>query len=233
VNTGAFDPFDEIVRIVRSQPGAGRWIHVDGAFGLWAAASAKHRPLTSGFSGADSWATDAHKWLNVPYDCGLAFVRDAEAHRAAMARTAVYLQRSTVDRDNYEWTPEFSRRARGFTSYAALRSLGRKGVEEMIDRCCAHARLFGELLSAAPGVRVVNEVVLNQVLVRFEKAEMTAEEGDAWTREVIARVQREGTCWLSGTVWRGRALMRISVCNWSTSEDDVRLSVAAILRAHG
>jgi glutamate/tyrosine decarboxylase-like PLP-dependent enzyme len=185
-----------------------------------------------GGNAADSWATDAHKWLNVPYDSGLAFVRDTGAHRAAMARSASYLQRSDTDRDNYEWTPEFSRRARGFPVYAALRSLGRRGLAEMIERCCAHARLFGELLSAAPGVSVVNEVVLNQVLVRFEPPSATPEAGDAWTREVIARVQRDGTCWLSGTVWRGRALMRISVCNWSTTTEDVRRSAAAILSAH-
>jgi glutamate/tyrosine decarboxylase-like PLP-dependent enzyme len=230
VNTGAFDPLGEIVGVARSRPGV--WVHVDGAFGLWARASERHRHLTAGVEGADSWATDAHKWLNVPYDSGLAFVRDAQSHRAAMARSAAYLQRSTVDRDNYEWTPEFSRRARGFTAYAALRSLGRKGLEAMIDRSCACARLFAELLSAAPGVRVVNDVVLNQVLVRFERPGASPEEGDEWTREVIARVQRDGTCWLSGTVWRGRALMRISVSNWSTTEDDVRRSAAAILAAH-
>jgi len=149
-----------------------------------------------------------------------------------MARTAAYLQRSSTDRDNYEWTPEFSRRARGFTVYAALRSLGRAGIAELVERCCDHARLFAELLTAAPGVRVVNEVVLNQVLVRFERPGATPEDSDDWTREVIARVQREGTCWLSGTVWRGRALMRISVCNWSTTMEDVRRSAAAILSAH-
>ena len=227
VNTGAFDPFDEIISIAREHERV--WVHVDGAFGLWAAASAKHRHLTKGMQRADSWATDAHKWLNVPYDSGLAFVRDGEAHRAAMARSASYLQKSTVDRDNYEWTPEFSRRARGFASYAALKSLGRKGVAEMIDRCCSHARLFAELLSRAPGVKVFNDVVLNQVLAGFEKP---TQEAGAWTREVIARVQRDGTCWLSGTVWHGKALMRISVCNWSTTEDDVRRSAAAILTAH-
>jgi glutamate/tyrosine decarboxylase-like PLP-dependent enzyme len=149
-----------------------------------------------------------------------------------MARSAAYLQKSTTDRDNYEWTPEFSRRERGFAAYAALKSLGRSGVEALIDRCCDHALLFAELLSKAPGVRVVNEVVLNQVLVRFEPPGASAEKGDRWTREVIARVQRDGTCWLSGTVWRGRVLMRISVCNWSTTADDVRQSAAAILAAH-
>jgi glutamate/tyrosine decarboxylase-like PLP-dependent enzyme len=229
VNTGAFDPLAQVTRLAREH---GAWVHVDGAFGLWAAASPSLRHLTEGVEHADSWATDAHKWLNVPYDSGLAFVRDTKAHRAAMARSASYLQRSDMDRDNYEWTPEFSRRARGFPVYAALRSLGRRGVAEMVERCCAHARLFADLLSAAPGVRVMNEVVLNQVLVRFEPPSATAEDGDAWTRDVIARVQRDGTCWLSGTVWRQRALMRISVCNWSTTTDDVTRSAAAILAAH-
>jgi glutamate/tyrosine decarboxylase-like PLP-dependent enzyme len=149
-----------------------------------------------------------------------------------MARTASYLQPTEDHRDNYEWTPEFSRRARGFAVYAALRSLGRRGVSALVERCCAHARLFAELLPEAPGVRVVNEVVLNQVLVRFERPGATPEEGDAWTREVIARVQQEGTCWLSGTVWHGRALMRISVSNWSTAPEDVERSAAAILAAH-
>ena len=230
VNTGAMDPLGEIVRAARSRENV--WVHVDGAFGLWAAASATRRHLAAGLEGCDSWATDAHKWLNVPYDSGLAFVRDSEAHRAAMARSAAYLQRSTTERDNYEWTPEFSRRERGFAVWAALRSLGRKGVEDLVDRCCDHALLFASLLAAAPGVRVVNEVVLNQVLVRFEPPGASPEEGDRWTREVIARVQRDGVCWLSGTVWRGRALMRISVCNWSTTEDDVRRSAEAILAAH-
>jgi glutamate/tyrosine decarboxylase-like PLP-dependent enzyme len=187
-------------------------------------ASARHRTLAAGVELCDSWATDAHKWLNVPYDNGLAFVRHAESHRASMARSAAYLQRSTVDRDNYEWTPEFSRRARGFSVYAALRSLGRKGVEELIDRCCDHARLFAGLLSKAPGIHVLNDVVLNQALVGFDG-------GDGFTREVIARVQRDGICWLSGTVWRGRAAMRISVSNWSTTEEDVRRSADAIVRA--
>jgi glutamate/tyrosine decarboxylase-like PLP-dependent enzyme len=230
VNTGAFDPFAALIAIARERPDV--WVHVDGAFGLWAAASKDHRDLTAGIGGADSWATDAHKWLNVPYDCGLAFVRDAEAHRGAMARSAAYLQRSTVDRDNYEWTPEFSRRARGFASYAALRSLGKQGLAEMIDRSCSHARLFADLLSKEAGIRVLNDVVLNQVLVRFEKPDQTAEHGDQHTREVIARVQQDGTCWLSGTVWRGQALMRISVCNWSTTEADVKRSSEAIVAAH-
>ena len=231
VNTGSFDPLGEITRLAGAHGNA--WVHVDGAFGLWAGASARFRHLLDGVSAADSWATDAHKWLNVPYDSGLAFVRDTAAHRAAMARTAAYLQRSSSERDNYEWTPEFSRRARGFTVYAALRSLGRAGLAALVERCCDHARLFAERLAAAPRVSVVNEVVLNQVLVRFERPGSSVEEADAWTREVISRVQRDGTCWLSGTVWRGRALMRISVCNWSTAREDVERSAAAILAAHG
>jgi glutamate/tyrosine decarboxylase-like PLP-dependent enzyme len=230
VNTGSFDPLREITALARAHANA--WVHVDGAFGLWAAASARFRHLVEGIASADSWATDAHKWLNVPYDTGLALVRDTNAHRAAMARTAAYLQRSSSERDNYEWTPEFSRRARGFTVYAALRSLGRTGVAALVERSCDHARLFAERLAAAPGVTVVNEGVLNQVLVRFERPGCPAEQGDGWTREVISRVQHEGTCWLSGTVWRGRALMRISVCNWSTAREDVERSVAAILAAH-
>jgi glutamate/tyrosine decarboxylase-like PLP-dependent enzyme len=230
VNTGSFDPFARIVPLLREHDNT--WLHVDAAFGLWAGASPRYQHHLAGVEGADSWATDAHKWLNVPYDSGLALVRDRSAHRAAMARTAAYLQPSSTERDNYEWTAEFSRRARGFSVYAALRSLGRSGVVELVDRCCEHARLFAELLAAAPGVRVVNEVVLNQVLVRFERPGDTAEEGDAWTREVIARIQKEGICWLSGTVWHGSALMRISVCNWSTTTEDVRRSAAAILAAH-
>jgi glutamate/tyrosine decarboxylase-like PLP-dependent enzyme len=230
VNTGSFDPLVEIVKLANDQ---GAWVHVDGAFGLWAAASPQYRHLVAGLDGAHSWATDAHKWLNVPYDSGLAFVRDAGAHRAAMARSATYLQRSETNRDNYEWTPEFSRRARGFAVYAALRSLGRSGLSALVERCCSHALLFAEILARAPGVQVMNEVVLNQVLVRLEPGAGTPEQGDQWTREVIARVQRDGTCWLSGTVWRGRALMRISVSGWNTTEEDVRRSAAAILRAHG
>lgn len=230
VNTGSFDPLKPIADLVDEHPNS--WLHVDGAFGLWAAASPRHRHLTAGVERADSWATDAHKWLNVPYDSGLAFIADRNAHRAAMSRTAAYLQRSSTDRDNYEWTPEFSRRARGFGVYAALRSLGRSGIAAMVEECCKHAKLFAEILAAAPGVRIMNEVVLNQVLVRFDPPDVSPEEGDNWTREVIAQVQREGTCWLSGTVWRGRALMRISVCNWSTTAEDVRRSATAILSSH-
>ena len=232
VNTGAFDPLEEIAPLSRAH---GAWLHVDGAFGLWAAASPGLRGLVAGVASADSWATDAHKWLNVPYDSGLAFVRDTQVHRAALARNAAYLQRSEDGRDNYEWVSEFSRRARGFAVYAALRSLGRKGVVDLVDRSCAHARRFAALLSAVPGVRVLNDVVLNQVLVRFQSpasAGESAERDDAWTREVIARVQREGTCWLSGTVWHGATAMRISISNWSTTGEDIERSYRAIVAAH-
>jgi len=220
VNTGAFDPLEEVAAAVRERGG---WLHVDGAFGLWAQASPALAHLAAGAGEADSWATDGHKWLNVPYDCGIVAVRDREAHRAAMTISASYLvQTEGRERDPFDYVPEFSRRARGFTVWAALRSLGRSGAADLVERCCALARRFAERLKGEPGVEILNEVVLNQVLVRFQ-------DDDALTREVIARVQAEGTCWLGGTTWHGMAAMRISVSNWSTTEADVDLSAAAIL----
>ncbi|MDA0185299.1 pyridoxal-dependent decarboxylase [Solirubrobacter phytolaccae] len=213
VNTGAIDDLALLAEKCRA---AGAWLHVDGAFGLWAAASPALRQLVAGAELADSWATDAHKWLNVPYDSGLAIVADRVAHRSAMGLSAAYLIESE-HRQNYDYTPEASRRARGFAVYAALRSLGRSGLAQLIDRCCAHARLFATLLSEG-GLEVLNDVTLNQVLV-------------AASPEQIARVQEDGTCWLGGTVWRGRSAMRISVSGYGTTEDDVRRSAAAILRA--
>jgi len=215
VNTGAIDPLAELAERCRR---AGAWLHVDGAFGLWAAASPSHRGLLAGAELADSWATDAHKWLNVPYDSGLAIIADRVAHRAAMGLSAAYLVESE-HRQNYDYTPEASRRARGFAVYAALRSLGRTGLAALIDRCCAHARLFASLL-AEGGASVLNDVTLNQVLV-------------AASPEAIARVQADGTCWLGGTVWRGQSAMRISVSGYGTTEADVRRSAAAILAALG
>ena len=204
---------------------AGAWVHIDGAFGLWAAASPLHRPLLTGYAGADSWATDAHKWLNVPHDCGLAFVADPQPHRAAMVVSAAYLRGSREgERDGSRWVPDFSRRGRGFAVYAALRSLGRDGVAELVERCCGCARRFAEVLGAQAGVEVLNEVVLNQVLVRFG-------DDDAITDAVVAAVQDEGSCWMSPTTWRGRRAMRISVCNWATTTGDVDRSCAAILAA--
>ena len=226
VNTGAFDPLDRICEIAHAYHA---WVHVDGAFGLWAAASPDLRHLVRGVERADSWATDAHKWLNVPYDCGAVFVADPAAHQAATSLlSAGYLARDQLGRDPSDWVPEMSRRARGFPVWAALRQLGRAGVARLVDRCCAHARRFASELGAVAGVEVLNEVVLNQVLVRFLDPDG---DHDRRTREVVARVQAGGTCWLGGTAWRGMAAMRISVSNWSTTTRDVDRSIDAILTA--
>jgi glutamate/tyrosine decarboxylase-like PLP-dependent enzyme len=221
VNTGAFDDLDAIADAAAE---AGAWFHVDGAFGLWAAASPRLRHLVKGAERADSWATDGHKWLNVPYDSGLAFCAHPDSHRAAMSVTASYLEHAedARERDPVDWTPEFSRRARGFAVYAAIRSLGRAGIAEIVERCCANAQRFAEQLEAG-GATIVNDVVLNQVLVRIGDGERT--------RETIARVQRDGTCWLGGTDWNGEHAMRISVSNFRTTPEDVDRSVAAILAA--
>jgi glutamate/tyrosine decarboxylase-like PLP-dependent enzyme len=218
VNTGGFDPAAEICARART---AQAWVHVDGAFGLWAAANPAHAHLVDGVAEADSWATDAHKWLNVPYDSGLAFVRDPAMLKSAMSLTAAYLPQGE-HREPSQYTPELSRRARGVEIWAALKSLGRAGLADLIDRNCRHARRFaGELQKG--GCEILNEVVLNQVLVSF---------GDpARTRQVIERVQRDGTCWCGPTEWQGRTAMRISVSSWATRDEDVELSVAAILRA--
>jgi glutamate/tyrosine decarboxylase-like PLP-dependent enzyme len=225
VNSGAVDPVGEICEVAQQY---GAWVHVDGAFGMWAAASPRLRPLVTGVERADSWATDAHKWLNVPYDSGLVFCAHPEAHRAAMGVRAGYLIHGGDDeRDALDYNPEHSRRARGFAVYAALRALGRQGVAALVERCCGLARRFAELLAAADGVEVLNQVVLNQVVVRFLAADG---DHDAHTRRVVERVQQDGTCWMSGTTWQGRAAMRISVSNWSTDEADVDRSVATILR---
>jgi glutamate/tyrosine decarboxylase-like PLP-dependent enzyme len=228
VNTGAFDP---LAAICAAGHDHGAWVHVDGAFGLWAGASPALRHLVAGVEQADSWATDAHKWLNVPYDSGLVFVAHPQAHLAAFAKVASYLTPGQGgERDPDGFVPEGSRRARGFPVWAALRSLGRSGVAELVERCCGHARRFADALAAADGVEVLNEVVLNQVLVRFPDP---GGDHDGRTREVIRRVQADGTLWLGGTTWHGMAAMRISVSNWSTTTDDVDRSVAAILAAAG
>lgn len=218
VNTGAFDPIGEICQRAHA---ADAWVHVDGAFGLWAATAPSRQHLTDGIAQADSWATDAHKWLNVPYDCGLAFVRDPHALQAAMAITAEYLPTESEFRNPSDFTPELSRRARGVEVWAALRSLGREGVAEMIERNCAQARRFAGKLAAA-GYEILNDVVLNQVLVAFGDAEKT--------NRVIQAVQADGTCWCGVTVWQGRTAMRISVSSWATTDADVDRSVAAILQ---
>jgi glutamate/tyrosine decarboxylase-like PLP-dependent enzyme len=220
VNTGGFDPVGEIASALENHPNS--WLHVDGAFGLWAAVSPELSHLVDGVDRADSWSTDAHKWLNVGYDCGFVAVRDPVAHRAAMAATAAYLLPSS-HRENWEYVLDSSRRARGFVLYAAIRSLGRQGVQALVERCCALARRIADRLSEADGVQILNDVVLNQVLVRFD-------DDDERTREVVAAVQADGTAWMGGTTWKGKAAMRISVSNWATSESDADRTVAAILR---
>lgn len=217
INTGASDPFAEIIPRARD---AGAWVHVDGAFGLWARASESLAPQVRGLELANSWATDAHKWLNVPYDSGLAFVDDAEALRAAMAVTADFLPTS-ARRNPSDYTPELSRRARGVEIWAALASLGRSGVADLMDRCCRHAQRFASGLAEA-GYEILNDVVLNQVLVSFGSPERT--------RAVIEALQQDGTCWAGVTVWQQRTAMRISVCSWATTGADVERSLAAMLR---
>ncbi len=217
VNTGAFDPAKEICAAARD---AGAWVHVDGAFGLWAAASPRLAHLSEGVAEADSWATDAHKWLNVPYDSGLVFTRHPEHLRAAMTVGAAYLP-AGEDREPSQFTPEMSRRARGVEVWAALRSLGKSGLADLIERNCRHASRFAEGLRAA-GYEILNDVTLNQALVSFGD--------DQTTRRVIEAVQSDGTCWCGGTVWQGRAAMRVSVSSWATTEDDVERSLNAIIR---
>ncbi len=217
VNTGAFDPAEELCRKARAQ---GAWVHVDGAFGLWARVSPKLEHLTRGLELADSWATDAHKWPNVGYDSGLAIVRDGAALRASMGIRAAYLEPGSR-REPMHHTPEASRRARGVELWAALKSLGRSGLRELIERSCAHAQRFARELRKA-GFDVLNDVVINQVLVSFGRPEVT--------REVIRRIQEDGTCWCGGTVWQEKTAMRISVSSWATTEVDVEHSLAAIGR---
>jgi len=222
VNTGSFD---DLALITEAAHGLGAWVHVDGAFGLWAATTPELRPLLAGHDRADSWATDAHKWLNVPYDCGIAVCAHPRAHTAALEYAAPYLAvaKSELARDPMAFTPEFSRRARGVPVYAALRSLGRAGVAELVERCCAHARAIGAALSELPGCAVLNEIVLNQVLLRFED--------DETTRAVLAHVHSEGEAYPSPSVWDGRAAIRVSVSNWRTNESDVARIVASFRRA--
>jgi glutamate/tyrosine decarboxylase-like PLP-dependent enzyme len=223
VNTGAFDPLAEIADLCED---AGAWLHVDGAFGIWAAVSPDLRHLAAGIERADSWTTDAHKWLNVPYDSGLVLCAHPESHRRAMTVQAAYLiqdEGEQLVRDQLDWVPEFSRRARGFAVYAALRSLGRAGLVELVERCCGQARRFAEQIAEFPSVQVLNEVVLNQVLFRFEDDERT----DA----ALASVQASGEVWLSGTTWDGRKAIRVSVSNWQTGDEEIDLAVDAFRRA--
>ncbi len=216
VNSGGFDPIDEICKWAHE---AGAWVHVDGAFGLWASATPKRAHLTAGVGQADSWATDAHKWLNVPYDSGLAFVRDPEMLRAALRLTAAYLPQSDI-REPSQFTPELSRRARGVEVWAALRSMGRSGMADLIERNCQYATVFAEGLKGA-GYTILNDVVLNQVVVSF---------GDAETnKRVVSGIQQDGTSWCGPTVWQGQSAMRISVSSWATTADDVENSLSAMI----
>jgi glutamate/tyrosine decarboxylase-like PLP-dependent enzyme len=225
VNTGAFDPIDEIADIAHRKDA---WVHVDGAFGLWAAVSARRRHLVEGVGKADSWATDAHKWLNVPYDCGVAIVAHPADHHGAMSLKAAYLEKQDTDREPFDWVPEFSRRARGFPIWVALRVLGRRGLEEMIDRGCDLAARAAETLGAVDGIEVLTTPVVNQALFRFHGSD-TAKD-DELTRDVIRRVQNDRVCWLSGTNWHGMEAMRFSVSNWSTTEKDIDMTTESIIR---
>ncbi|HEY6650581.1 MAG TPA: aminotransferase class V-fold PLP-dependent enzyme [Mycobacterium sp.] len=221
VATGAFDAFGPIADACSEH---GAWLHVDGAFGLWAAAAPATRHLTAGVERADSWAVDAHKWLNVPYDGAMAIVADSDAHLAAMSLAGPYLVADPGQRDNTNYVPESSRRARAVPIYAAMRSLGRAGIAEMIERNCAQARRMAKQLSDIPGAEVLNDVVLNQVLVRLPG-------GDDANRSAVAAIQRDGTCWLGGTTWNGEYVVRVSISNWATTDEDVDRSAAAIAAA--
>ncbi|MDP9189296.1 MAG: pyridoxal-dependent decarboxylase, partial [Actinomycetota bacterium] len=221
VATGAFDPFEPIADACTAH---GAWLHVDGAFGLWAAAAPSTRSLVRGTECADSWAVDAHKWLNVPYDSAMAIVADPDAHRAAMSLAASYLVADAAQRDSTNYVPESSRRARSVPVYAALRSLGRSGVAALVERNCAQARRMAAHLAEIPGAAILNDVVLNQVLVRLPG-------GDKANLAAVAAVQRDGTCWLGGTKWEGRDVLRVSFSNWATSDADVDRSATAIAAA--
>jgi glutamate/tyrosine decarboxylase-like PLP-dependent enzyme len=224
VNSGSVDPLRDICAIAHDRAA---WVHVDGAFGLWLAVDPARKHLLEGYELADSWSTDAHKWLNVPYDCGVAITTHPRSHQAAMGVQASYLVRGSEDgaREPMDFVPEFSRRARALPVYAAIRSLGRSGIREMVENCCRHAARFAQLLGDTPGITILNDIVMNQVLVRFD-------DDDTTTNQVIRRVQEEGTLWLGGTTWKGRAAMRISVSNWSTTSEDVDRSADAIIRCY-
>ena len=229
LNMGAFDDFATLIPIAKKY---GAWVHVDGAFGLWCAATPRLRHLLDGAEGADSWATDGHKWLNVPYDCGYAFVADFEAHRASLSHRAAYLTHAEDARDEIEWNPEWSRRARGFATYAALRQLGRQGVADLIERTCDHAHALVTRIGALDGAEVAWEPQINQGMVRFidPREGASAADSDAFTDRIMAEILASGEAFFTGTTWRGRRAMRVSVCNWQTSAKDVDRVVASVDR---
>ncbi len=232
LNTGSFDLYRELIPIAKRYRA---WVHIDGAFGLWAAASGEYRPLLDGFELADSWATDGHKWLNVPYDCGYAFVADPVAHRASVSHRAPYLVHAQDARDQLDWNPEWSRRARGFPTYAALRQLGRQGIEELVERCCRHARRLVDTIGAIPGVEVLWKPGLNQGLVRFLDPNAPKDEAahDSYTESVVQRVVASGHAFFMPTTWRGKRAMRVCVLNWQTDDQDLAIAATAIQKAVG
>jgi len=224
INIGAFDDFEALIPVAKRYRA---WVHVDGAFGLWAAASPRYRHLVKEVEAADSWATDGHKWLNVPFDCGYAFIAHADAHRASLSHRAAYLTHHDDARDEMDWNPEWSRRARGFPTYAALRQLGRDGIAELIERCCRHAHELVMGIGSLPGAEVLWEPIINQGLVRF--LDSSAEQDhDRRTEEVIAAIVGAGEAFFGGTTWRGKRAMRVSVCNWRTSDEDVQRSINSV-----
>src|ERR1700728_513255 len=227
INTGSYDLFETVIPLAKRH---GAWVHVDGAFGLWAAASEEHRPMVRGVEGADSWATDGHKWLNVPHDCGFAFVAHPEAHRAAMAHRTSYVVYDSDARDEMQWNPEWSRRARGFATYAALRSLGREGVGDLVGRCCRHAKSLGERIGQLPGAELMREPLLNQALVRFPDPRANATEADHAQRTdaVIAAINATGEAYCTASMWKGKRVMRISVSGWQTTDEDVDRVIRAV-----
>jgi glutamate/tyrosine decarboxylase-like PLP-dependent enzyme len=227
VNTGATDPLPAIASIAARR---GAWLHVDAAFGMWAVASPAHRAQLAGIDRADSIATDGHKWLNVPYDSGLVFTAHPEAHSRALTVPAHYIQQTAGEREPRAFTPDESRRARGVAIYAVLRALGRQGIADMVARYCGHARRMATLLSRHPQVRILNDVVLNQVLVQLLPPEGGRLDAAGFTDEVVEGIQQDGTCWLGPTVWHGVRAIRISICNWSTTEADIDRSADAILK---
>ncbi len=228
INTGGFDPFETLVPLAKAK---GAWVHVDGAFGLWARVPQSTRGLAAGLDLADSWATDGHKWLQTPYDCGYAIVRNELAHRRAMTIAASYLPIAAEgERDPSHYVPELSRRARGFATWSIIKTLGRRGIVEMIERHCRIARSMADKLAKEPGIAILNDVVLNQVIVRFG-ADADGERGDQLTRDTIARIQQDGVCFAGGATWRGRQIMRISVIGGETSDEDGRISAEAMIAA--
>jgi glutamate/tyrosine decarboxylase-like PLP-dependent enzyme len=227
LNIGAYDPFNELIPIAHKY---NAWVHIDGAFGLWVAASPKYCHLLDGFEKADSWATDGHKWLNVPYDCGYAFVAHPDSHSASMSYRASYMVHDTEARDQMDWNPEWSRRGRGVATYAAIRQLGRQGVTDLIERTCGFAHDLVTRIGTLPGAQMVWEPQINQGLVRYldPSSNATDADHDRWTDQVITEIQKTGEAFFGGTTWQGKRCMRVSVCNWQTNNDDVNRSVAAV-----